>query len=160
MKISEASEILDDRIDEIMGWVQEYHSLDLAVFGSAAQQSTSPVVAVGRVASDSPEGRLNAPSLVLETSRRTGGGQRVPLNMGRLGASLFPGQIVALKGINTSGDEFVAEQMYDVPMLPNAASTPAALAGHRERLRGDRTPWTRTRIRRPSTSSSPPALHG
>lgn len=70
MKLSEASEILDDRIDDVAGWVQDYHGLDAAEFGSAARQSTTPVIAVGRIASDSPEGRLNAPSLVLETSRR------------------------------------------------------------------------------------------
>ncbi|WYZ38581.1 hypothetical protein EsH8_III_000495 [Colletotrichum jinshuiense] len=137
MKLSEASEILDDRIDEFMHIIQEYHKLDFSEFGNAANQSTTEVIAVGRIASDAPEGKLNAASLVLEMSRRMGGGLRVPLNMRNKGYSFFPGQVVALKGINTSGNEFIVEEVLEVPLLPNAASTPAALAAHREKLRGD-----------------------
>ncbi|KAK2002694.1 DNA polymerase alpha/epsilon subunit B [Colletotrichum falcatum] len=137
MKLSEASEILDDRIDEFMHIVQEHNKLDFSEFGNAANQSTTEVIAVGRIASDAPEGKLNAASLVLEMSRRVGGGLRVPLNMRNKSYSFFPGQIVALKGINTSGNEFVVEEVLEVPLLPNAASTPAVLATHRERLRGD-----------------------
>ena len=53
MKSSEASEILDDRIDEFMGLVQEHHHLDDSAFGSAANKSINEIVAVGRIASDS-----------------------------------------------------------------------------------------------------------
>ncbi|ROT43703.1 DNA polymerase subunit alpha B [Sodiomyces alkalinus F11] len=138
MKLSEASEILDDRIDEFIQLTLEHHNLDLSAFGSAAQQSTTPVIAVGRIASDSPEGKLNAASLVLETSRRTGGGQRVALDMAKVrGYSFFPGQIVALRGINSSGHAFVVDEILELPLLPNAASTPDALSSHRTRLRGD-----------------------
>ncbi|KAG6053032.1 hypothetical protein E4U17_005095 [Claviceps sp. LM77 group G4] len=137
MKLSEASEILDDRIDEFMTIVQDYHQLDDSAFGSAASQSTTEVVAVGRIASDSMEGRLNAASLVLETSRRTGMGLRVPLKMDNIRSwSFFPGQIAAFRGINTTGSEFVVHEILQVPLLPNAASTPSALAAHREKLRG------------------------
>ncbi|KAG5947006.1 hypothetical protein E4U59_002399 [Claviceps monticola] len=137
MKLSEASEVLDDRIDEFMTIVQDYHQLDDSAFGSAASQTTTEVVAVGRIASDSMEGRLNAASLVLETSRRTGMGVRVPLKMDNIRSwSFFPGQIAAFKGINTTGSEFVVHEILQVPLLPNAASTPSALAAHRERLRG------------------------
>jgi DNA polymerase alpha subunit B len=137
MKLSEASEILDDRIDEFLSIVQEYHSLEDSAFGSAASQSTTPIVAVGRIASDSMEGRLNAASLVLETSRRTGMGLRIPLNMEKIASwSFFPGQIVALKGSNASGKAFVVEEILEIPLLPSAATTPANLEAHRERLRG------------------------
>ncbi|KAH8599695.1 DNA polymerase alpha/epsilon subunit B-domain-containing protein [Bisporella sp. PMI_857] len=73
MKLSEASEILDDRIDEFMGLFQEHHKLDDSQFGSAASKGISEIIAVGRIASDSLEGKLNTSSLVLETSRRMGG---------------------------------------------------------------------------------------
>ncbi|KAG5959911.1 hypothetical protein E4U56_004711 [Claviceps arundinis] len=137
MKLSEASEILDDRIDEFMTIVQDYHQLDDSAFGNAASQSTTEVVAVGRIASDSMEGRLNAASLVLETSRRTGMGLRVPLKMENIRSwSFFPGQIAAFRGINTTGTEFVVHEILQVPLLPNAASTPSALAAHREKMRG------------------------
>ncbi|KAK3402860.1 DNA polymerase alpha subunit B N-terminal-domain-containing protein [Sordaria brevicollis] len=137
MKLSETSEILDDRIDEFTVLVQEHHNLEESAFGSAALQSTTEIVAVGRIASDSSEGKLNAASLVLETSRRTGGGFRVPLNVSKIrGYQFFPGQIVALRGTNTTGREFLISQVLRMPLMPNAASTFETMAAHRERLRG------------------------
>ncbi|KAF9764258.1 hypothetical protein IL306_002855 [Fusarium sp. DS 682] len=137
MKLSEASEILDDRIDNFMALIQQHHKIDESEFGSAAAQSTTEVVAVGRIASDSPEGKLNAASLVLETSRRTGMGLRVSLKMENVRSwSFFPGQIVAFRGTNASGNEFVVKEVLEIPLLPSAASLPSALEGHRERFRG------------------------
>lgn len=141
MKLSETSEILDDRIDDFTTLVLEHHKkdgkLDESSFGSAAMQSTTEIVAVGRIASDSFEGKLNAASLVLETSRRMGGGFRVPLNVSKLkGYQFFPGQIVALRGTNTTGREFTVNEVLRMPLMPNAASTLETMAAHRERLRG------------------------
>lgn len=137
MKLSEASEVLDDRIDEFMTIVQQHHAIDDSAFGSAESQSTTEIVAVGRIASDSTEGKLNPASIVLETSRRTGMGRRVPLKLDKIrNWSFFPGQIVALKGSNASGNEFVVDEILEVPLLPNAASAPSALEAHREKLRG------------------------
>lgn len=138
MKLSESSEILDDRIDEFLSIVQDHHGLEDSAFGSAASQSTTPIVAVGRIASDSMEGKLNEASLVLETSRRTGMGLRIPLEMSKIpGWSFFPGQIVVLRGSNVSGSAFKVDEVLEIPLLPNAASTPAALEGHREKFRGE-----------------------
>ncbi|KAG8159192.1 hypothetical protein KVR01_010853 [Diaporthe batatas] len=137
MKLSEASEILDDRIDDFLNIVMDHHKLDPSAFGSAASQSTTEIVAVGRIASDSSEGRLNAASLILETSRRTGGGLRVPLGMEKIqNYQFFPGQIVALRGSNISGQSFTVKEILEVPLLSNAASTPAALQAHRDKLLG------------------------
>ncbi|QBZ62539.1 hypothetical protein PoMZ_11421 [Pyricularia oryzae] len=137
MKLSEASEILDDRIEEFTNFVMQHHNLDESAFGSAANQSTSEIICVGRIASDTSEGRLNAASLVLETSRRSGGGLRAPLNLQKLpGYQFFPGQIVALRGTNASGHEFNVSEVLQIPLLPNAASTPEALEAHRQRLQG------------------------
>ncbi len=122
MKLSESSEVLDDRIDEFVSLVMDHHKLDESDFGSAASQTTADIVVVGRIASDSPEGRLNAASLVLELSRRMGNGLRVPVNLARLkGYQFFPGQIVAFRGSNASGDAFTVNEVLDVPLLPNAA---------------------------------------
>ncbi|KAK4093469.1 hypothetical protein Purlil1_1803 [Purpureocillium lilacinum] len=137
MKLSEASEILDDRIDDFLALVQEHHLLEDSAFGNAAAQSTTEIVAVGRIASDSLEGKLNAASLVLETSRRTGMGFRVPLRTEKIRAwSCFPGQIVALRGSNATGNEFVVNEVLEIPLLPNAASSAATLEGVKEKLRG------------------------
>jgi DNA polymerase alpha subunit B len=137
MKSSEASEILDDRIDEFMMLIQTHHALPDSAFGSAAAQSINEIVAVGRIASDSSDGKLNTASLVLETSRRMGAGLRVPLRLGSIPSfQFFPGQIVALRGVNASGQEFTVSELLDAPMPSVAASTPATLEQHIKRLRG------------------------
>lgn len=137
MKSSEASEILDDRIDEFMLLIQAHHKLEDSDFGSAASQSTNEIVAVGRIACDSAEGKLNPSSIVLETSRRMGAGLRIPLKIDKMsGFQFFPGQIVALKGINASGEDFTVSEIFEPPLLGVAASTPAGLDEHVQRLRG------------------------
>lgn len=138
MKSSEASEILDDRIDEFMTLVQAHHNLEDSAFGSAASQNTNEIVAVGRIACDSPEGKLNISSLILETSRRMGAGRRIPLRVDSLpGFQFFPGQIVALKGINASGAYFTATELLEMPLLGGAASATSKLREHTQRLQGD-----------------------
>ncbi|KKK16017.1 hypothetical protein AOCH_005870 [Aspergillus ochraceoroseus] len=123
MRQSEASEILDDRIDEFLALFEKKLEKEDIVFGSAATQSTSEIVAVGRIASDSLEGKLNPASLVLETSRRTGAGVRVPLNVDSIpSANFFPGQIVALLGINASGNYFSVKEVLTPPLLPPPVS--------------------------------------
>lgn len=135
MRLSEASEILDDRIDEFITLLHpQYENEDIAI-GSAATQSTSEIIAVGRIASDSLEGKLNMASLVLETSRRTGAGLRVPLKVDSLpSANFFPGQIVALRGINASGNYFTVNEILPIPALPPAASSAATLEDINERV--------------------------
>lgn len=137
MHLSEASEVLDDRIDEFAAAVQAHHNYPDSAFGSAASQDTSEVIAVGRIASDSPDARLNRASLVLETSRRVGAGLRVPLRVDAVPSfEFFPGQIVALRGVNASGDYFSVKEILSMPLLPVPASRAAALDAHRKRLAG------------------------
>lgn len=137
MKSSEASEILDDRIDEFAQIIQQHHKLEDSAFGSAAEQSVQEIVAVGRICSDSSDGRLNPASLVLETSRRTGGGFRVPLKFPTIPQfAFFPGQIVALRGMNAAGTDFAVSEILEIPILSVAASTPEQIAQHHQRLRG------------------------
>lgn len=140
MRLSEASEVLDDRIDEFISVFQKHYGTEQYTFGNAASQSTSEIVAVGRIASDSLEGKLNTASLVLETSRRTGAGLRVPLRVDSLpSVQFFPGQIVALRGINASGEYFSVKEVLPVPLLPPAASSPATIDSINERLGGTDT---------------------
>lgn len=135
MRLSEASEILDERIDEFIELLQPQYESEEIAFGSAASQSTSEIIAVGRIASDSLEGKLNTASLVLETSRRTGAGRRVPLKVDSLpAANFFPGQIVALRGINASGNYFTVNEVLPIPTLPPAVSPGATLESINERV--------------------------
>jgi DNA polymerase alpha subunit B len=138
MKLSEASEILDDRIDEFSLLVQAHHRLEDTAFGNPSRESQSEIVAVGRIASDSVDGKLNASSLVLETSRRSGAGLRVPLNVDRLSSyDFFRGKIVALRGINASGDFFTVNEVLDIPLLGVSATHPEEFDIINDRVRSD-----------------------
>ncbi|KAL4779369.1 DNA polymerase alpha subunit B N-terminal-domain-containing protein [Aspergillus varians] len=135
MRLSEASEILDDRIDEFLAIFEKKYEKEDITFGSAAVQSTSEIVAVGRIASDSVEGKLNPASLVLETSRRLGAGKRVPLNVDSIpSVNFFPGQIVALLGINASGKYFSVKEVLPPPLLPPAVSSIPNIENTNDRL--------------------------
>jgi DNA polymerase alpha subunit B len=138
MHLSEASEVLDDRLDEFAQIIQNHHHLEDNAFGNPASQSTTEIVVVGRICSDSlGGGKLNAASLMLESSRRMGAGLRVPLKVDKLSSyDFFPGQVVAVKGVNASGDYFSATEILDLPLLPPAANKPALLDTHNERLGG------------------------
>lgn len=62
------------------------------------------------------EGRINATSILLEGSRNMSGGSRVELDLSYMQStkssySLFPGQVVAVEGINTSGRKMVAHRI-------------------------------------------------
>ncbi|KAF4551299.1 DNA polymerase alpha subunit B-like protein [Elsinoe fawcettii] len=135
MKLSEASEILDDRIDEFTALVQEKHGFPESAFGNPAARSTAEIIAVGRIASDT-EGSINAASLVLETSRRMGSGLRVPLKIDSLPFDFFPGKIVAVRGINASGESFHVSEIISIPHLSLPASRPSELEMHNARVDG------------------------
>lgn len=134
MHISDASGILDDRIEEFQDLVQAHYGLDDTAFGNAANQETNEIIAVGRIVSDALEGRINASSLMLETSRRTGAGLRVPLRVESISHEFFPGQIVAVRGINASGEYFSVKEVLEMPLLPASASLPSAIDAWNERL--------------------------
>ncbi|KAK3067835.1 DNA-directed DNA polymerase alpha subunit pol12 [Teratosphaeriaceae sp. CCFEE 6253] len=134
MKLSEASEILDDRIDTFTDLVQAHHQLPDSAFGNPAAQSTAEIVGVGRIACDQPNGRLNAASVALESSRRMGAGLRVPLKFDGAGYDVFPGKIVAVRGTNVSGEYFTVTEFLPLPPMPLPASTPAELDIHNDRL--------------------------
>jgi DNA polymerase alpha subunit B len=150
MKLSEASEVLDDRIDEFRQLIQDHHKFEDSAFGNPSHQSPSEIIAVGRIASDTSGGRLNAASLVLEGSRRMGSGRRVPLKLDNLPSyNFFPGQIVALRGINASGDFFTVSESIPLPLLNQPASKPEELDVYNTRLLD--TPDSDPSIARPLT---------
>ncbi len=65
----------------------------------------------GRVVCEA-EGQLNAKSVLLEGDRAISAGNSIKLDIGQLDAyALFPGQVVALEGINSSGQCFVATKL-------------------------------------------------
>ncbi|KAK9362305.1 DNA polymerase alpha/epsilon subunit B-domain-containing protein [Lipomyces starkeyi] len=141
----EASEYLDERIERFADLIQEQLADEVrksdkpdAVLVTAAERLSSPaaithedVIVVGRIVSDSvhaaDSSKVNETSVLLETSRRLGSGARVPFKLSlelqgegkqQVSLSLFPGQIVALRGCNPSGSMFIVREVLSLPALP------------------------------------------
>ncbi|CUS09023.1 unnamed protein product, partial [Tuber aestivum] len=127
-KLSEASEVMDDRIDEFMGMVREHHQLADRQFGNPSTASPSEIIAVGRISCDTLDGRLSPSSVLLEASRKMGAGSRIRLKLDAVPSySFFPGQIVAVRGVNASGEYLAVREILDIPKLPCRASPPDVL---------------------------------
>ena len=93
------------------------------------------ILTVGRICCDSvtDASKLNDRSVLLETSRLIGNGIRIPLNLealitGGTPYSLFPGQIVGVRGRNPSGRLFNVEAFVAPPLPPPATTDVSRLA--------------------------------
>uniref|UniRef100_A0A8C9ZJK1 DNA polymerase alpha subunit B n=1 Tax=Sander lucioperca TaxID=283035 RepID=A0A8C9ZJK1_SANLU len=78
---------------------------------------------LGQVCCDS-NGKLNAHSVLLEAGPEQGG-QQVPVDLSELKEySLFPGQVVVMEGMNTTGRKLMASKLYEGVPLPFYTSEP------------------------------------
>ncbi|KAK9236107.1 DNA polymerase alpha/epsilon subunit B-domain-containing protein [Lipomyces kononenkoae] len=168
----ETSEYLDERIERFADLVQEHLAEEVRkndnpdeVLVTAAERLSNPaaithedVIVVGRVVSDSvhaaDSSKINETSVLLETSRRMGSGARVPFKLSLepqaeakrpTWFSLFPGQIVALRGCNPSGSMFIVREVLSLPELPCPVSPLRTLrqtASHPTRMIIAKGPFT------------------
>jgi DNA polymerase alpha subunit B len=157
-KLRDRADVLDGIIDDLGDKMVSKHKLlkkaTLAVDAAPATAEGAPAVAavaavegetlahvalpnqedvtvVGRVCLDGREGKLNAASVVLEGSRETSNGARVMLDLSGIEEfSMFPGQIVAAKGTNTTGTVFTPQTVYEGAPLPMARTSPEAFVEH------------------------------
>lgn len=92
--------------------LQKIHNID--EFAHLALPTQEEVTVAGRVCCDS-NGKLNPKSVVLEGSIDTSSGKTIPVDLSQLKEyALFPGQIVAMTGHNSTGQKFVASKLYEV----------------------------------------------
>ena len=104
--------VLNEQIDELGAVLQKKLGVD--EFSHVALPVQEEVTVVGRVCCDS-NGKLNAKSVVLEGSRDTSAGRHIPVDLsGVPNYSLFPGQVVAMNGSNTTGNKFIATKIHEV----------------------------------------------
>ena len=127
------AEALEERLAEVGDAIVAANSLEtlLEPVGTVSQ---SPLVYVGRVVVDG-EGKINPTSVLLEGSAADpipgGIASRNPhMSVGRIlldlrevpSFSLFPGQIVAARGMNTTGEKMVVQALYTAAAPPPPVS--------------------------------------
>jgi DNA polymerase alpha subunit B len=128
-KLLETADVLDSQIEQFMSVLQESLGLTINDFANPSIIQQSQILTVGRIVSDNPAlvdelNQLNSSSLALETSRLLGVGKRVPLDLSSLDKfSFFPGQIVALRGKNASGEYFKVDEILEIPLLGAPVTT-------------------------------------
>jgi len=104
---------------------------DAQTLAHVALPNQEQVTVVGRVCLDGREGKLNASSVLLEGSRETSAGARVALDLSATEEfSLFPGQIIAAEGTNTTGTVFTPQVVYQGTALPMSRTRPEAFIEH------------------------------
>lgn len=120
VKLADKAAVLNDLLEELGVKLQKQNNIEEFSHVSLPQQEQLSVV--GRICCDSV-GKLNAKSVVLEGSRQTSAGRRIPVDLTSVKQySLFPGQVVAMDGINSTGAKFVATKMHN-DVLPAAAES-------------------------------------
>ncbi|CCF59522.1 hypothetical protein KAFR_0H01120 [Kazachstania africana CBS 2517] len=133
----EVSDVLDEQIEIFTKLIMESFKLPPSDFADPTVQSQSSVYCVGRIVPDTitSEGFLNPESLSLETSRVSGIGRRVRLDLSNIEeTSLFAGQIVGLRGKNANGDSFSVEEILELPYPEFPVSTEEELLEYKTLL--------------------------
>eukprot|EP00112_Aurelia_sp_Birch-Aquarium-sp1_P011868 Seg2494.2 transcript_id=Seg2494.2/GoldUCD/mRNA.D3Y31 product="DNA polymerase alpha subunit B" protein_id=Seg2494.2/GoldUCD/D3Y31 len=114
-KTSDKAGVLDEVIDSVSYAMAETFKLE--TFERVTHASQEQITVAGRICCDAI-GKLNSKSILLEGSTDVSNGERVKLDVNDLpGYSLFPGQVIAAKGIR-SGHHFVAKDFLDGVRLP------------------------------------------
>jgi DNA polymerase alpha subunit B len=90
--------------------------------------SQEAVTVCGRVCCEAPSGKMNKTAVMLEGSIKDSGGMRVHLDLSDMEQyALFPGQVVVVEGMNSTGRRLVAKRIYSsLPQAPHV-STPQKL---------------------------------
>ncbi|XP_040437251.1 DNA polymerase alpha subunit B isoform X1 [Falco naumanni] len=115
-KALDIREVLLWRMEELGDALKSHHHLE--DFASVSLPAQEPVTVLGQIGCDS-NGKLNAKSVVLEGDREHSGGGQIPLDLSELKEySLFPGQVVALEGTNSTGKSLVVSKLYEGVPLP------------------------------------------
>mmetsp|Transcript_13633 Transcript_13633/g.29618 ORF Transcript_13633/g.29618 Transcript_13633/m.29618 type:complete len:725 (+) Transcript_13633:171-2345(+) len=128
-----------ERFDIKAGIVKKEEQAEGAEVGAADKAAIAPLEAVGiprqdavccigRICNEAHEGKINRTSVLLEGSRHHSNGARVNLDLSSLTSSgtsysLFPGQIIAVEGLNSSGRKMVAQRICEGAARPSAKTS-------------------------------------
>ncbi|NWZ39513.1 DPOA2 polymerase, partial [Brachypodius atriceps] len=111
-KAWDVREALSARMEELGEVLRRHHGLQ--GFSSTSIPAQEPVTVLGHIGCDG-NGKLNASSVLLVGDRERSVGTELQLDLSRLPEySLFPGQVVALEGTNSTGRRMVVSKLYEV----------------------------------------------
>ncbi|XP_042761006.1 DNA polymerase alpha subunit B isoform X1 [Panthera leo] len=115
-KLPDIREVLTCKIEELGSELKEHYQIE--AFTSVLVPAQEPVTLLGQIGCDT-NGKLNSKSVILEGDREHSSGAQIPVDLSELKEySLFPGQVVILEGINTTGGKLIATKLYEGVPLP------------------------------------------
>uniref|UniRef100_K7FUT6 DNA polymerase alpha subunit B n=1 Tax=Pelodiscus sinensis TaxID=13735 RepID=K7FUT6_PELSI len=119
--IREVMLVLSWKTEELGDALKKYYKIE--EFTSVLVPAQEPVTVLGQIGCDS-NGKLNAKSVILEGDREHSSGGQVPVDLSELKEySLFPGQVVIMESINSTGGKLVPSKLYEGVPLPFYQST-------------------------------------
>ncbi|CAG5990406.1 unnamed protein product [Menidia menidia] len=110
-RLRDIRNVLTEKIEELGESLRSQFSIE--EFSPVSLPAQDRITVLGQVCCDS-NGKLNAQSVLLEAGPEQGG-QQVSVDLSELKEySLFPGQVVVMEGMNTTGKKLVASKLYEV----------------------------------------------
>lgn len=114
-RLRDVRNVLTDKIEELGEQLKSHFNIE--EFSPVSLPAQDIITVLGQVCCDS-NGKLNAHSVLLEAGPEQGG-QQTPVDLSELKEySLFPGQVVVMEGMNTTGRKLVASKLYEGVPLP------------------------------------------
>lgn len=114
-RLRDVRNVLTEKIEELGDNLKTHFNIE--EFAPVSLPAQDSITVLGQVCCDS-NGKLNAHSVLLEAGPDQGG-QVVPVDLSELKEySLFPGQVVALEGMNTTGKKLMASKLCEGVPLP------------------------------------------
>lgn len=128
--VDEKMRAIDKHISRLQRAMCDAYSVDLDLVVPVGQVSQTAVWMCGRICCETPEGKINKSSIVLEGSRRESGGRRILLDLSDSELapySLFPGQVVLVYGINSGGYKLAVKRIISGVPLSTPKTSPQKL---------------------------------
>jgi DNA polymerase alpha subunit B len=126
--LDERARALDRHLLNLQSEMCTMASVDESALQPVGVPSQDMVWVCGRICCDSAEGKINKASVLLEGSRKESNGRKVQLDLSELpGFSVFPGQIVLVEGINSSGRKMIAKRIIEGSPKPHPMTLPSKL---------------------------------
>lgn len=108
--------VMEERFQHLRKSITEKHNLEESELSPLHIPGQEEIVGIGMVCSEDGK-KLSPTGIILQGSRESS--ERVRLDLRDVATfTLFPGQIIGVKGVNSSGKRLFAKQIFEPPSLP------------------------------------------